>query len=132
MATTYSSYEDPLENREPLPTSAWTQGEFGLDAQLGGILRATPDGCVYAVSDRDENGSYSITGLAWPRGWSTQQINGRTYVLDEDGEPALGEGDTFTVRGGLSPTPEMVCGVRNTPTFVMMDRPTPGPDARNG
>lgn len=71
-----------------------------LQARFEAELRATEEGCLYALA-RVAEGAPSPVALFWPDGWTALSVSdGEFVVLDEVGNRRLTTGETFSVSGG--------------------------------
>jgi hypothetical protein len=102
LAGCASEPNDPPEQegvRLELPTSDWKLGDAGNGAQISGVLRVDPQGCVFLDSKDDGLPRRRLT-VVWPEAFSAYVNAGEVRLYGPDGDVVAVEGDAIETGGG--------------------------------
>ncbi|MDX6282154.1 MAG: hypothetical protein QOH03_3225 [Kribbellaceae bacterium] len=112
----------PSSKPVTIPTSSWKPGDGALTALRSGVLRATPQGCLYLIPADERASAKDRTPLVWPAGYTARyNPNGKLEIVAPNGAVVVHEGDDLAVGGGLIPTPSKLCTFGKSSAFVIME-----------
>jgi hypothetical protein len=85
--------------RLELPTSDWKLGEAGNGAQISGVLRVDPQGCVF-LDSKDGGLPRRRLTVVWPAGFTAYVDAGEVRLYGPEDDVVAVEGDAIETGGG--------------------------------